>query len=35
VEQYASGTIAQVQAIQALQMGQTRRMPNRARNLER
>ena len=35
VEQYARGTVAQVQAIQALQMGQSQRMPPRARNLER
>jgi len=35
VEQYARGTVAQVQAIQALQMGQSQRMPPRTRNLER
>jgi hypothetical protein len=35
VEQYARGTVAQVQAIQALQMGQSQRMPLRSRNLER
>ena len=35
IEQYARGTVAQVQAIQALQVGQTQRMPLRSRNLER
>ncbi len=35
VEQYARGTVAQVQAIQALQMGRSQRMPLRGRNLER
>jgi hypothetical protein len=35
IEQYARGTVAQVQAIQALQMGRSQRMPHRARNLER
>ena len=35
IEQYARGTVAQVQAIQALQMGQSQRMPLRSRNLER
>lgn len=34
MEQYARGTVAQVQAIQALQMGQSQRMPLRSRNLE-
>jgi hypothetical protein len=34
IEQYTSGTVAQVQAIQALQMGQTRRMPTRTRGME-
>jgi hypothetical protein len=35
IEQYARGTVAQVQAIQALQVGQPQRMPLRSRNLER
>ncbi len=35
VGQYARGTVAQVQAIQALQMGQSQRMPLLGRNLER
>ncbi len=35
IEQYARGTVAQVQAIQALQMGQSQRMPNRFKELER
>ncbi len=35
VEQYARGTVAQVQAIQSLQMGQSQRMPLRGRKLER
>ncbi|MBD2110345.1 MULTISPECIES: hypothetical protein [Cyanophyceae] len=35
IEQYARGTVAQVQAIQSLQVGQSQRMPPRARNLER
>ncbi len=35
VEQYARGTVAQVQAIQSLQMGQSQRIPPRAKNLER
>ncbi|TVQ07419.1 MAG: hypothetical protein EA368_14270 [Leptolyngbya sp. DLM2.Bin27] len=34
IEQYARGTVAQVQAIQALQVGQPRRMPTRARGME-
>lgn len=35
VEQYVHGTVAQVQAIQALQVGQSQRMPLLSRNLER
>ncbi|MEA5448580.1 hypothetical protein VB780_08395 [Leptolyngbya sp. CCNP1308] len=34
IEQYARGTVAQVQAIQALQVGQPRRMPTRNRGME-
>ncbi|PSR19333.1 hypothetical protein C8255_02940 [filamentous cyanobacterium CCP3] len=34
IEQYARGTVAQVQAIQALQVGQPRRMPTRTRGME-
>ncbi len=35
IEQYARGTVAQVQAIQALQMGQTQRSIPRSRGIER
>ena len=35
IEQYARGTVAQVQAIQALQMGQTQRSPRFSQKLER
>ncbi len=35
IEQYASGTVAQVQAIQALQMGQPQRSPRFSQKLER
>jgi hypothetical protein len=34
IEQYARGTVAQVQAIQSLQMGHPRRMPTRTRGME-
>ncbi|MBW4652597.1 MAG: hypothetical protein KME20_06085 [Kaiparowitsia implicata GSE-PSE-MK54-09C] len=34
IEQYAQGTVAQVQAIQALQVGQPRRMSTRNRSME-
>ncbi|MBW4652600.1 MAG: hypothetical protein KME20_06110 [Kaiparowitsia implicata GSE-PSE-MK54-09C] len=34
IEQYARGTVSQVQAIQALQVGQPRRMPTRNRGME-
>jgi len=35
IEQYARGTVAQVQAIQALQMGGSQQLPLRGRNLDR
>jgi len=35
IEQYARGTVAQVQAIQALQMGQPQRSIPRSRGVER
>ena len=35
IEQYARGTVAQVQAIQALQVGQTQRSPRFSQKLER
>jgi hypothetical protein len=34
IEQYASGTVAQVQAIQSLQLGQSQRSPNLSKGLE-
>lgn len=34
IDQYASGTVIQVQAIQSLQLGQSQRMPNSSKGLE-
>jgi hypothetical protein len=34
IEQYASGTVAQVQAIQSLHLGQSQRLPNLSKGLE-
>jgi len=34
IEQYASGTVAQVQAIQSLQLGQSQRSPNLSKGME-
>ena len=34
IEQYASGTVAQVQAIQSLQLGQAQRSSNLSKGLE-